>query len=55
MEVHPKNAEPWRVAVIDMGNESMTGGRIERIAPYVDGIFCLTYGDEVADVDIIHG
>ena len=52
MEVHQKKAEPWRVTIIDTGDETMTGGRIKRIAPYVDGTFCCTYGDGVGDIDI---
>lgn len=52
MEVHTKRSEPWRVTVVDTGEESMTGGRIKRIASYIDSTFCLTYGDGVADVDI---
>ncbi|MDB4435526.1 glucose-1-phosphate cytidylyltransferase [bacterium] len=52
MEVHQKNAEPWRVTIVDTGDETMTGGRIKRIAPYLDGPFCLTYGDGVGDIDI---
>lgn len=52
MEVHQKNAEPWRVTIVDTGEETMTGGRIKRIAPYLDGPFCLTYGDGVGDIDI---
>jgi glucose-1-phosphate cytidylyltransferase len=53
MEVHQKNVEPWRVTVVDTGEETMTGGRIKRIAHYIgDDDFCLTYGDGVGDVDI---
>ena len=54
MEVHQQKAEPWRVTLIDTGDETMTGGRIKRIAPYVENesAFCLTYGDGVSDVDI---
>lgn len=52
MEVHQKNVEPWRVTLVDTGAESMTGGRVKRVAPYLDGTFMLTYGDGVADVDI---
>lgn len=48
---HRKTAEPWRVSMIDTGLSSMTGGRIRRIRDYVDGTFCLTYGDGVSDVD----
>ena len=53
MEVHQKKAEPWRVTLVDTGTDSMTGGRVKRVAPYVgDETFMLTYGDGVADVDI---
>lgn len=52
MEVHQKKAEPWRVTIVDTGDETMTGGRIKRIAPYIDGTFCCTYGDGVGDIDI---
>lgn len=52
MEVHSKRSEPWRVTIVDTGEDTLTGGRIKRIASYVDGTFCLTYGDGVADVDV---
>lgn len=52
MEVHQKKAEPWRVTIIDTGDDTLTGGRIKRIAPYVDGTFCCTYGDGVGDIDL---
>ena len=53
VEVHQDTNEPWRVTVVDTGAETMTGGRVKRIEPYVDGgTFLLTYGDGVADVDI---
>ena len=54
MEVHHKHAEPWRVTLVDTGEQSMTGGRLKRVKPYVenDELFCLTYGDGVSDVDI---
>ena len=54
MEVHQRNAEPWRVTLVDTGDETLTGGRLKRVADYVkdDEAFCLTYGDGVADVDI---
>lgn len=52
MEVHRKNAEPWRVTIVDTGDSTMTGGRIKRIKDYVDGTFCCTYGDGVGDVNI---
>jgi glucose-1-phosphate cytidylyltransferase len=53
MEVHQASAEPWRVTLIDTGDNTMTGGRLTRVAAYVgQGDFCFTYGDGVADVDI---
>ena len=52
MEVHHKKAEPWRVTIVDTGDETMTGGRIKRVAKYIDSPFCCTYGDGVGDVDI---
>lgn len=52
MEVHQKYAEPWKVTLVDTGADSMTGGRVKRVAPYLDGTFMLTYGDGVADVNI---
>lgn len=52
MEVHQKYAEPWKVTLVDTGADSMTGGRVRRVASYLDGTFMLTYGDGVADVDI---
>ena len=53
MEVHHKKAEPWKVTLVDTGSESMTGGRVKRVAPYLNNeTFMLTYGDGVADVDI---
>jgi glucose-1-phosphate cytidylyltransferase len=53
MKVHEKYAEPWRVTLVDTGDESMTGGRLKRVGKYLDdGPFCFTYGDGVSDVDI---
>jgi len=53
MEVHERHAEPWKVTVIDTGDETMTGGRLKRVARYVGGeSFCFTYGDGVGDVDV---
>ncbi len=54
MEVHQRSAEPWRVTLVDTGDETMTGGRLKRVAEYVkdEEAFCLTYGDGVADVNI---
>jgi glucose-1-phosphate cytidylyltransferase len=52
--VHYAKAEPWRVTLIDTGLDTMIGGRIKRVLPYIgdDRAFCLTYGDGVADVDV---
>jgi glucose-1-phosphate cytidylyltransferase len=53
MEVHQQNAEPWRVTLVDTGESTLTGGRLKRVADYLDdGCFCFTYGDGLADVDI---
>lgn len=54
MEVHRKHAEPWRVTVVDTGENTMTGGRLRRVVDYVadEEAFCFTYGDGVADVNI---
>ncbi len=54
MEVHHKKTEPWKVTLVDTGEETMIGGRIKRIIDYVkdDDSFCLTYGDGVSDIDI---
>lgn len=54
MTVHQASAEPWSVTLVDTGEETMIGGRIKRILPYVADApaFCLTYGDGVSDVDI---
>jgi glucose-1-phosphate cytidylyltransferase len=54
MTVHQRKAEPWRVTLVDTGEETMTGGRLRRVAEHVAGekAFCFTYGDGVADVDI---
>jgi glucose-1-phosphate cytidylyltransferase len=53
IEVHETTAEPWRVTLVDTGAETMTGGRLRRVLPYLgDADFCLTYGDGLADVDI---
>lgn len=54
MEVHHKRAEPWHVTLVDTGDESMTGGRLRRVADYVrdEEAFCFTYGDGVSDIDI---
>lgn len=54
MEVHEQKAEPWRVTLVDTGEDTMTGGRLRRVKEYLkdEDAFCFTYGDGVADVDI---
>jgi len=54
MEVHHRHAEPWRVTLVDTGEDTMTGGRLRRVADYVkdEEAFCFTYGDGVGDVNI---
>jgi glucose-1-phosphate cytidylyltransferase len=52
--VHEKKAEPWRITLIDTGEETLTGGRLKRVADYIkhDDAFCFTYGDGVSNIDI---
>jgi glucose-1-phosphate cytidylyltransferase len=54
MEVHQRNAEPWRVTLVDTGEDTMTGGRLKYVARYVENedLFCLTYGDGLSNVNI---
>jgi glucose-1-phosphate cytidylyltransferase len=54
IEYHRNYAEPWRVTLVDTGPGTMTGGRLKRVARYLDpdDSFCMTYGDGVADIDI---
>lgn len=54
MHVHERRAEPWKVTLVDTGDDSMTGGRLGRVAQYIkeDQDFCFTYGDGVGDIDI---
>jgi len=54
MTVHHQKAEPWKVTLVDTGEDTMTGGRLKRVEDYVrdEEAFCFTYGDGVADVDI---
>ena len=52
-EIHQNGAEPWKVTLVDTGENTMTGGRIKRVRNYIgDETFCLTYGDGVTDVNI---
>ncbi len=50
--IHDHDCEDWKITVVETGEATMTGGRIKRVADYIDGDFCLTYGDGVANVDI---
>ncbi|HKR78246.1 MAG TPA: glucose-1-phosphate cytidylyltransferase [Nitrospira sp.] len=53
VEIHQKYAEPWKVTLVDTGENTMTGGRLKRVESYVrDARFCFTYGDGVSDLDI---
>ena len=54
MQVHCKKAEPWRVTLVDTGDDSQTGGRLRQVAQYLrdEEAFCFTYGDGVSDIDI---
>ena len=54
MEVHQGNAEPWKVTLVDTGEDTMTGGRLKRVKEYIEKeeAFCLTYGDGVSNVNI---
>lgn len=54
MIVHERRAEPWRVTLVDTGDDSMTGGRLRRVVDHVanEEAFCFTYGDGVGDIDI---
>jgi glucose-1-phosphate cytidylyltransferase len=54
MEVHQHKAEPWKVTLVDTGDDTLTGGRLKRVSKYIenDEAFCFTYGDGVSDLDI---
>lgn len=53
LEVHHKHAEPWRITLVDTGEQTQTGGRLKRVEKYLDGeTFCFTYGDGLSDIDI---
>jgi glucose-1-phosphate cytidylyltransferase len=54
MIVHKKNAEPWKVTLVDTGDKTMTGGRLKRVFDYVkeESSFCFTYGDGLSDINI---
>jgi glucose-1-phosphate cytidylyltransferase len=53
MKIHHEFSEPWKVTLVDTGADTLTGGRLKRVAPYITGeAFCMTYGDGVSDIDI---
>lgn len=54
MEVHQRHAEPWRVTLVNTGDDTLTGGRLKRVGSYIEGddAFCFTYGDGLSNVDI---
>lgn len=54
MEVHGNTTEPWRVTLVETGEQTGTGGRLKRVASHIkdEEAFCLTYGDGVSNVDI---
>ena len=54
MEVHLQKAEPWKITLVDTGENTMTGGRLKRVKPYLEreDLFCFTYGDGLSNVDI---
>jgi glucose-1-phosphate cytidylyltransferase len=54
MEVHQRKAEPWKVTLVDTGDDTLTGGRLKRVAAYIrdEDAFCFTYGDGLSDLDI---
>jgi len=53
MEVHHRHVEPWRVTLVDTGEQTMTGGRLRRVREYLDDEnFCFTYGDGVSDINV---
>ena len=52
IEVHKKTTEPWKITLIDTGQDSLTGDRIKKIEKYVGEDFCLTYGDGLSSVNI---
>ncbi|HJT63625.1 MAG TPA: glucose-1-phosphate cytidylyltransferase [Candidatus Limnocylindria bacterium] len=54
IDVHHRDVEPWRVTVVDTGDDTMTGGRLKRVAAHVqeEEAFCFTYGDGLADVNV---
>jgi len=55
IKIHSQTTEPWKITLVDTGENTMTGGRLKRVKNYIeDDIFCLTYGDGLADINIDH-
>ncbi len=55
IKIHSQTTEPWKITLVDTGENTMTGGRLKRVKKYIDDdIFCLTYGDGLADINIDH-
>jgi len=52
VEVHQQFSEPWKITLVDTGETTQTGGRLKRVKDYLDGDFCMTYGDGVSSIDI---
>jgi glucose-1-phosphate cytidylyltransferase len=52
MQVHQQHAEPWKVTLIDTGEQTMTGGRLKRVGKYLQEDFCFTYGDGLSNINI---
>lgn len=52
LKIHQIHSEPWRITLVDTGQETQTGGRVKRIINHIDETFCLTYGDGLSNVDI---
>ena len=52
MEVLHRKAEPWRVTLVDTGESTQTGGRLKRVQEYLEDVFCMTYGDGLANINI---
>ena len=52
IEIHKKLTEDWKITLVDTGEKTSTGGRLKRIKKYINGTFCMTYGDGVGDINI---
>jgi glucose-1-phosphate cytidylyltransferase len=54
MSIHERKTEPWKITLIDTGEHTLTGGRLKRVAQYLqdESEFCFTYGDGLSDIDI---